>query len=59
MKIEHLAIWTDDIEAMRKFYLSYFDTSCGEKYVNTSKKYTSYFISFNGGGSRIELMQRP
>lgn len=59
MKIEHLAIWTDDIEAMREFYTSYFDVSCGDKYVNPTKKYTSYFLTFNEGESRIELMHRP
>ncbi|HCO68251.1 MAG TPA: glyoxalase/bleomycin resistance/extradiol dioxygenase family protein [Dysgonomonas sp.] len=59
MKIEHLAIWTDDIEKMREFYLAYFDVTSGEKYVNPVKKYTSYFLTFGGGGSRIELMHRP
>ena len=59
MKIEHIALWTDDIEAMREFYLSYFDTVCGGKYINPNKHYTSYFISFNDGGARIELMHRP
>lgn len=59
MKIEHIALWVDDIEAMREFYLDYFDTTCNNKYVNPNKKYTSYFISFNDGGARIELMHRP
>ena len=34
MKIEHLAIWTDDIDLVRQFYMKYFNVSCGEKYVN-------------------------
>lgn len=59
MKIEHVAIWVDDIEAMREFYLKYFDVTCGSKYVNPVKKYTSYFLSFGEGKSRIELMNRP
>jgi len=59
MKIDHLAIWVDDIEKMRQFYLTYFDTVSGEKYVNPNKNYTSYFLSFAEGGSRIELMHRP
>ena len=29
MKIEHLAIWTDDIELLRQFYVRYFNVSCG------------------------------
>lgn len=59
MKIDHLAIWTDDIERMRQFYLTYFDATCGEKYVNPNKNYTSYFLTFGEGGTRIELMHRP
>ncbi|MDL2245254.1 VOC family protein [Parabacteroides sp. OttesenSCG-928-J18] len=59
MKIEHIAFWVDDIEKMREFYLHYFNLSCGDKYVNPTKNYTSYFLTFNEGGSRIELMNRP
>lgn len=59
MRIEHLAIWVDDIEAMRQFYLTYFNTTSGEKYVNPTKKYTAYFISFDEEGTRIELMNKP
>ncbi|MCC8155646.1 MAG: VOC family protein [Tannerellaceae bacterium] len=59
MKIEHVAIWVEDIEKMRQFYLTYFDVSCGDKYVNPTKNYTSYFLTFNERGCRIELMHRP
>lgn len=59
MKIDHLAIWVSDIDKMRRFYQTYFDVTCGEKYFNPQKVYTSYFISFNEGGCRIELMHRP
>ncbi len=59
MKIEHIAIWVEDIEVMSRFYTKYFDVTRGEKYFNPKKNYTSYFIVFNNGGSRIELMHRP
>jgi lactoylglutathione lyase len=59
MKIEHLAIWVDDLEKMKAFYLKYFETSVNEKYHNPAKKYSSYFISFGKDGARIELMNRP
>ncbi|SFM87017.1 lactoylglutathione lyase [Chitinophaga sp. YR627] len=58
MKIDHVAFWVEDLEAMRNFYLTYFDTTCGERYVNPVKQFSSYFITFNDGGSRIELMHR-
>ena len=59
MKVEHIAYWVEDIEAVKEFYLNYFDVTCGNKYINPKKNYTSYFITFNEGGSRIELMHRP
>lgn len=59
MKIEHLAIWVDDLELTREFYMKYFNLSCGEKYKSTSRDFTSYFLSFGEGKTRIELMHTP
>lgn len=56
MKIEHLAIWVDDLEKMREFYLNYFNVTSNEKYTNTKKGFTSYFLDFGEGKTRIELM---
>ena len=59
MKIEHLAIWAENLEDMKNFYVKYFDMHCGEKYHNAKKHFTSYFLSFQGSDTRIELMNRP
>lgn len=59
MKIEHIAIWTENIELMKNFYQTYFGMSSSEKYENRSKKFTSYFLSFGEGKTRIELMSNP
>ena len=59
MQIEHLALWVRDLEGMRDFYLKYFDTTSGEKYVNPAKQFTAYFILFGEGKTRLELMTRP
>ena len=59
MKIEHLALWVQDLECMRSFYLKYFDTSSGEKYVNPTTQFVSYFILFGESKTRLELMTRP
>lgn len=56
MKIEHIAIWTKDIERLKKFYVDYFDGIAGDKYTNSSKNFESYFISFQSG-ARLEIMQ--
>ena len=58
MKIEHLAIWVRDLEKAKEFYTTYFQMSCGEKYVNEKKQFSSYFLAFEGG-ARIEIMHRP
>ena len=59
MKIEHLAIWVDDLELMKSFYLAYFDTTAGDKYSNEKNQYTAYFIYFGEGKTRLELMHKP
>lgn len=56
MKIEHVAILTDDLEGMRVFYETYFDAQAGAVYTNPKKQFTSRFLTFTSG-CRIELMQ--
>ena len=58
MKIDHIAIWCDDMERMREFYMTYFACVANDIYRNPSKGYSSYFLSFSAGSSRIELMHR-
>jgi lactoylglutathione lyase len=58
MQIEHIAIWTGDLERLKSFYEYYFQARTGEKYVNPAKKFESYFLTFTSG-PRLELMARP
>lgn len=55
MKIEHLALWTNQLEEMKDFYCKYFGGQSNEKYINYKKEFESYFITFDEG-ARIELM---
>ena len=57
MHIDHIAIWTHDIETLKDFYLKYFNCTVGEKYINSAKGFSSYFLSF-GEGSRVEIMHK-
>lgn len=57
MKIEHIGIWTKDLEAMRNFYMIHFGLRSNELYVNSKKGFSSYFLTFESG-ARIELMHR-
>jgi lactoylglutathione lyase len=58
MMIEHVAIWTHQLENLREFYVKYFQAQSNEKYVNPKKEFSSYFLSFETG-CRLELMQMP
>lgn len=58
MKIEHIAIWTKDLEKMKDFYLKFFELSSNKKYHNPKKEFSSYFLVFENG-PRIELMHCP
>ncbi len=59
MKIEHIAIWAEDIECLRTFYTKYFNMQCNAKYFNPKRGFSSYFLSWEGSESRIELMNIP
>jgi lactoylglutathione lyase len=56
MKLEHVAIYTKDLEALRSFYTKYFQAVSNDLYVNPKKGFRSYFLSFSDG-ARLELMQ--
>ncbi len=58
MRIEHIAIWTKDIEKMRNFYMEFFASDSNEIYHNPEKGFSSYFLAFENG-ARVELMHRP
>ena len=58
MRIEHVAIWTHQIEVLKTFYTQYFGARANHKYHNPSKGFSSYFLSFESG-CRLELMEMP
>lgn len=59
MRIEHVAMWVNDLERMRAFYETYFRASANEKYTNHHKRFESYFLTFPDSTCRLELMRRP
>jgi lactoylglutathione lyase len=58
MRIEHIALWCKDLEAMRAFYERFFGARSTDKYLNPAKGFASYFLSFDSG-ARLELMYMP
>ncbi|EAE7279555.1 glyoxalase/bleomycin resistance/extradiol dioxygenase family protein [Listeria monocytogenes] len=57
MKIEHVALWTTNLEQMKQFYVTYFGVTANDLYENKTKGFTSYFLSFEDG-ARLEIMSR-
>ena len=58
MKIEHIALYVNDLEAARDFFVIYLDGKSNDGYYNPRTGFRSYFISFDDG-SRLELMNKP
>jgi lactoylglutathione lyase len=58
MTLDHVAIWTSNLEKLKDFYVKYFNATVNEKYTNRETGFESYFLSFDTG-SRIEIMQKP
>lgn len=58
MKIEHVAMYVNDLEAARDFFVRYLGGTSNNGYHNTNTGFRSYFISFEDG-ARLELMNKP
>lgn len=58
MKIEHIAMYVNDLEAVKDFFVKYFGASPNAGYHNTKTDFRSYFLTFEGG-PRLEIMNRP
>jgi lactoylglutathione lyase len=56
MRIEHIALWTTDIESCKAFYTKYFAATANAGYRNEAKGFESCFLSFTDG-PRMELMK--
>ena len=58
MKIDHVALFCRDLEAMRQFFLDYFEAVSNEQYHNPRTGLRTYILSFPDGGARLELMKQ-
>ena len=58
MKIEHVAMYVNDLERARDFFIKYLDGKSNDGYHNTKTGFRSYFISFDDG-ARLEIMNKP
>lgn len=58
MKIDHISIYVNDLEAAREFFVQYLGAKANDGYHNPRTDFRSYFLSFDDG-ARMELMHRP
>lgn len=58
IKIEHIAMYVNNLEGAKEFFEKYFNAKSNEKYHNIKTGFQSYFLIFNGG-ARLEIMSKP
>jgi lactoylglutathione lyase len=58
MKIEHIAMYVNDLEKARSFFMQYLGARSNEGYHNPKTDFRSYFLSFDDG-ARLEIMNKP
>jgi lactoylglutathione lyase len=58
MKINHIALYTNQLEQQKLFYETFFGAVSNDGYHNRNTGLRTYFLSFTDG-SRLELMTRP
>ena len=57
MNIEHVAIYVNNLEIEKNFFVKYFGVRTSEKYTNFRNDFSSYFLVFDNG-SRFDIMHR-
>lgn len=58
MKIEHVAMYVNNLEAVRDFFVKYFNAKSDNGYHNPKTDFRSYFLSFEDE-TRLEIMNKP
>ena len=58
MKIEHIAMYVNDLESVRDFFVKDFGAVCNDGYYNSKTGFRSYFLLFDDG-ARLEIMNKP
>ncbi len=58
MRIEHIAMYVNDLKKTRDFFVKYFNAVSNTQYHNKTTGFRSYFLSFDNG-ARLEIMNKP
>ena len=58
MFIEHIAMYVNDLEKTKEFFIKYLGAQSNNIYHNKETDFKSYFLSFDSG-CRLEIMTKP
>lgn len=58
MKIEHIAMYVEDLKGAKDFFVKYFNAESNSGYHNKNTDFRSYFLTFDDG-ARLEIMNKP
>lgn len=58
MRIEHIAMYVNNLEDARDFFMRFLNAESNEGYYNPRTGFRSYFLSFDDG-ARLEIMNKP
>ncbi len=58
MKIEHIAMYVNELESARDFFVKYLGGISNDGYHNEKTGFRSFFIRFEDG-ARLEIMNKP
>ena len=58
MRIEHIAMYVNDLEKAKDFFIRYFNAESNDGYHNKTTDFRSWFLTF-GDGARLEIMNKP
>ena len=58
MHIEHIAMYVNDLEKTKEFFVKYFNAIPNDGYHNKATDFRSYFLTFDDG-ARLEIMNKP
>ena len=57
MRIGHVAVYVNDLEQVRDFYVKYFGAKASSTYSNFNTNFSNYWLTFDNN-TELEIMQR-
>jgi len=58
MRMEHVAMYVNDLEEAKNFFIKYLNAKSNDGYHNKNTNFKSYFLTFDDG-ARLEIMKKP